>query len=190
MYYCQRKPKNRKNGVGLGTRLVVKVIVFELCQSHLFARTLNHKLDCVLKRGAGDIPSWRGTSGPRTTCPGGPLVLRPRVRGDSWSSHTGQTHIIICAVEHSMSEAATLHSTSCDDHQTHCLVIIQPTWVWAPDNWTSRSCPVALRVSPSAEHSVPTGSRSCWWTAEVVGSPLQVTVYRHHPAVHGYATSI
>ena len=23
MYYCQRKPKNRRNGVGLGTRLLV-----------------------------------------------------------------------------------------------------------------------------------------------------------------------
>ena len=23
MYYCQRKPKNRKNGVGLGTRLAI-----------------------------------------------------------------------------------------------------------------------------------------------------------------------
>ena len=25
MYYCQRKPKNRKNGVGLGTRLIIGV---------------------------------------------------------------------------------------------------------------------------------------------------------------------
>ena len=33
----------------------------------------------------GDILSWQGTFGPRTTCPGGQLVLGPHVRGDSWS---------------------------------------------------------------------------------------------------------
>ena len=33
----------------------------------------------------GDILSWQGTFGPRTTRPGGQLVLGPHVRGDSWS---------------------------------------------------------------------------------------------------------
>ena len=36
----------------------------------------------------GDIPSWEGTFGPRTTRPGGQLVLGPHVRGDSWSGGT------------------------------------------------------------------------------------------------------
>ena len=30
----------------------------------------------------------RGTAGPRTTSPGGQLVLGPHVRGDSWSGGT------------------------------------------------------------------------------------------------------
>ena len=34
--------------------IVVKVIIFKLCQSHLFARTLKHKLDCALNEGPGD----------------------------------------------------------------------------------------------------------------------------------------
>ena len=36
VYYCQRKPKNRKNGVGLGTRLpMVSTQFSELLASHL-----------------------------------------------------------------------------------------------------------------------------------------------------------
>ena len=36
----------------------------------------------------GDILSWQGTFGPRTTRPGGQLVLGPDVRGDIWSGGT------------------------------------------------------------------------------------------------------
>ena len=43
----------------------------------------------------GDILSWQGTFGPRTTCPGGQLVLGPHVRGDTWSSYTGHQQDIL-----------------------------------------------------------------------------------------------
>ena len=33
----------------------------------------------------GDVPSWQGTFGPRTTRLGGQLALGPHVWGDSWS---------------------------------------------------------------------------------------------------------
>ena len=36
----------------------------------------------------GDTLSWQGTFGPRTTCPGGQLVLGPHVRGNSCSGGT------------------------------------------------------------------------------------------------------
>ena len=36
----------------------------------------------------GDILSWQGTFGPRTTRPGGQLVLGPHVRGDSCCVHS------------------------------------------------------------------------------------------------------
>ena len=36
----------------------------------------------------GDILSWQGTFGPRTTRPGGQLVLGLHVQGDSWSGGT------------------------------------------------------------------------------------------------------
>ena len=35
VYYCQRKPKNRKNGVGLGTRLMYGSIFGMQCQLYM-----------------------------------------------------------------------------------------------------------------------------------------------------------
>jgi len=52
-------------------------------------------LNSISRLCGGDYLSWRGTSSPRTRCPGGQLVLGPRVRGghlvrgDSWSFDTG-----------------------------------------------------------------------------------------------------
>ena len=87
----------RTGWILMESRIVVELVVLDRCQSHVsgFSPFNNSKLTriilnlklCALN-GMGDIRSWRGSSDPRTTHPGGQLVLGPCVWGDIWSGGT------------------------------------------------------------------------------------------------------
>ena len=60
----------------------------ESAQPALFSGPTPSFPTLLVLRSGGDILSRQGTFGPRTTHPGGQLVLGPHVRGDSWSGGT------------------------------------------------------------------------------------------------------
>ena len=94
----------RKTGwVATECGIAVKMIVFDLRQLHLSSLSpiFTLRLCATALRRAhvwGDILSWRGTSGPRTTCPGEHPLLGPHVRGDSWSGVTGDPPTLYCLI--------------------------------------------------------------------------------------------
>ena len=85
----------RKTGwVATECGIVVKMIVFDLRQPHLSSlsdlHTTTVRNSFAARARLGGHPVLTGTSGPRTTCPGGhPVLGGPHVRGDRWSGGTG-----------------------------------------------------------------------------------------------------
>ena len=70
----------------------------------------------------GDILSWQGTFGPRTTSPGGQLVLGPHVRGDSWSGGTrGPPTPAVCSSR--CSEIASKATFGPKRHHSHASLL-------------------------------------------------------------------